>query len=241
MPRFSLHTACQTLVSAGVLVIGQALPAWSLSFVPSAAVPNYKRCARELLAAGLAPEMVTEACALAVRPEELSKCVSRVSAAVDLDPTVVLRSCFQVRRPVDLSKCVVDINKSVLAPYLAQVDMGSVGDAGSEEVVEKVVAEDTISEDTVFDGIIVDGETIEDEVIVEDVIVKRSPTELLAYQTLTSCQRSLLPERFSRCVIGINRSTQAADVVLAPDDIMGTCLDAEDYPRELFFDEASDL
>ncbi len=46
---------------------------------------------------------------------------------------------------------------------------------------------------------------------------------------IDNCRRTLLPERFAECVIGLNR---AAD--LAPARAMQTCIAARDYPSELF-------
>ncbi len=52
------------------------------------------------------------------------------------------------------------------------------------------------------------------------------PTALLA---LNNCRRSLLPQRYSECVVAATRQGQ-----LLPQRAMETCIDAEDFPRVLF-------
>lgn len=48
--------------------------------------------------------------------------------------------------------------------------------------------------------------------------------------TLESCRRSLLPGRYSECVIALSRNGEETPPVQA----MKICLTAEDFPRELF-------
>jgi hypothetical protein len=48
--------------------------------------------------------------------------------------------------------------------------------------------------------------------------------------SLESCRRSLLPGRFSECVIALSRNGEETPPVQA----MKICLSAEDFPRELF-------
>lgn len=47
---------------------------------------------------------------------------------------------------------------------------------------------------------------------------------------LNTCQASLLPLRQSECVIALSRTPQSANATKA----METCLNAEDFPRDLF-------
>ena len=49
-------------------------------------------------------------------------------------------------------------------------------------------------------------------------------------QALDSCRRSLLPGRYSECVIALSRDIQGS----TPAEAMKTCLDAQDFPRDLF-------
>lgn len=46
---------------------------------------------------------------------------------------------------------------------------------------------------------------------------------------LNNCRRSLLPERFSDCVVGLS-----SGIDFSPAEAMETCISAEDFPRELF-------
>jgi len=51
-----------------------------------------------------------------------------------------------------------------------------------------------------------------------------------AREALDRCRRSLLPERYAACVVGLSRQ----DLALAPPEAMSVCLEAEDFPRELY-------
>ncbi|MEC4892497.1 MAG: hypothetical protein SAL07_22595 [Oscillatoria sp. PMC 1051.18] len=48
-------------------------------------------------------------------------------------------------------------------------------------------------------------------------------------QVLENCRLSLIPKRFSQCVVGLTR-----EIDLSPAAAMENCIDAEDFPRELF-------
>lgn len=52
----------------------------------------------------------------------------------------------------------------------------------------------------------------------------------LSKQILDSCRQSLLPGRFSECVIAISRDVAKNN----PSQALSTCLSAEDFPRDLF-------
>lgn len=49
---------------------------------------------------------------------------------------------------------------------------------------------------------------------------------------LDNCRKSLLPGRYFRCVVGITRQV----ATISPEVAMNNCLNAEDYPSELFPD-----
>ncbi len=76
---------------------------------------NYRRCADVLLKQGIAPQSVASACAVALKPEQLSSCVSNINRRnkSGLNPDVILNSCQQVRRPDELSTCVIDIGRKI--------------------------------------------------------------------------------------------------------------------------------
>jgi hypothetical protein len=52
----------------------------------------------------------------------------------------------------------------------------------------------------------------------------------LSRQILDSCRQSLLPGRFSECVIAMSRDVAKNN----PSQALSTCLSAEDFPRDLF-------
>jgi hypothetical protein len=74
--------------------------------------------------------------------------------------------------------------------------------------------------------------------VVATNLVKQTETETpketdkstLSKQILDSCRQSLLPGRFSECVIGISRDVDKTN----PAQALQTCLSAEDFPRDLF-------
>lgn len=59
----------------------------------------------------------------------------------------------------------------------------------------------------------------------------KEPDKLgISTQILDSCRQSLLPGRFSQCVIAVSRGVDKND----PSQALQTCLSAEDFPRDLF-------
>ena len=143
--------------SAGLLALSPQEPA-------NAAYRNsYQRCAGKLIDVGLAPELVTVACASALNPNELGSCVKDIHDQTDITAIDALSTCVRVRRPEDLATCVVDISED--------------SDAGLAPVV------------------------------------------------LENCRRSLLPTRYSQCVVGLSRKIE-----ILPVQAMSTCIDAADRP-----------
>ncbi|GAL95522.1 MAG: hypothetical protein DWQ51_00225 [Microcystis wesenbergii TW10] len=59
----------------------------------------------------------------------------------------------------------------------------------------------------------------------------KEPDKLgISRQILDSCRQSLLPGRFSECVIAVSRDVDKNN----PSQALQTCLSAEDFPRDLF-------
>jgi hypothetical protein len=59
----------------------------------------------------------------------------------------------------------------------------------------------------------------------------KEPDKLgISKQVLDSCRQSLLPGRFSECVIAVSRDVDKNN----PSQALQTCLSAEDFPRDLF-------
>jgi hypothetical protein len=73
----------------------------------------YQTCAKELATAKIATDAAADACAKALHPDELSRCVTRTSTAKDVQVSAVeaLSNCRQVRRPAELATCIVDIRQ----------------------------------------------------------------------------------------------------------------------------------
>lgn len=80
-----------------------------------ASTDAYRRCADVLLRQGIVPQSAASACAVALRPENLSSCVSNINRGnkSGLNPNDILNSCQQVRRPDELSTCVIDIGRKI--------------------------------------------------------------------------------------------------------------------------------
>ncbi|NEO86324.1 MAG: hypothetical protein F6J87_19020 [Spirulina sp. SIO3F2] len=65
----------------------------------------------------------------------------------------------------------------------------------------------------------------------EELLEPKSATAL-ASSTLNHCRRSLLPLRFSACVRGLSRENYPT--AFEPSEALATCIDAEDFPREIY-------
>ncbi len=140
---------------------------------------DFEDCAEELLDSGLPDEQVAIACAESLVPEDLSACVSDITAHTPVEANTALSECFRARRPVELANCTVDITRETIEPYYrSDLDDAGVG----------------------------------------------------ARDALELCRRSLLPERYSACVVGLSRPR----LNLTPMDAMSACIEAEDFPRELY-------
>ena len=102
------------ILTAPVLAIAGLLT----TILPSMAVTDsysnndYRFCAAKLLTVGVTPEAASEGCATALRPRELSFCVTTVKNQTKYTSADALDACSQARRPQDLATCVVGISKS---------------------------------------------------------------------------------------------------------------------------------
>lgn len=97
------------------LVPALAVAGWMGSPLPGMAVTasyanDYRVCAGRLLSVGVTPDAASVGCANALRPKELSLCVSRIQKQTQIAATDALASCRQARRPEDLAACVVGIS-----------------------------------------------------------------------------------------------------------------------------------
>lgn len=95
------------------------VPAWLVMTLPSTAatIPTsyrnqYRSCAGRLLDVGISPEAAASACAAALRPTDLSKCVAKIEQQTAIASVDALATCTQVRRPNELANCVVGISRN---------------------------------------------------------------------------------------------------------------------------------
>jgi len=141
----------------------------ALSLPAVAFTPNeFQVCAAILQDAKIDSDKIPTACAQALHPKELSKCVLQIKDGTKIEGDTAVINCFRVRRPLELSQCVTQI-----------------------------------------------------------VQYTRDPVQL---DVLDYCRRSLLPIRYSECVVGLSVQVKG----LTPSRAMETCISALDWPNELY-------
>ena len=91
-----------------------------LMAIPKVATAQVNRksfiiCSRDLLSVGLSEREVANACSAALKPKDLSKCVTKIydNTTEELSAEEILLNCQRVRRVDELGTCVERINKSV--------------------------------------------------------------------------------------------------------------------------------
>lgn len=103
------------LAIAGVIGLGLAgSPAQAGDYGAStfrATTHDYKNCGADILATDVSAEQAAAACAAALRPKELSRCVVDITKKTSIKGVSALSSCSQVRRPRELATCVVELNQ----------------------------------------------------------------------------------------------------------------------------------
>lgn len=116
--RLSLASLSLAILS-GVQIVVTPSPtnALPLNIFPPNAFPSfelieeedYAICAAGLQSAGLSPQLTAQACAMAVRPKQISTCVTRINSETGVAAEEALLGCVSVRRPEQMATCVVDI------------------------------------------------------------------------------------------------------------------------------------
>lgn len=210
-----------------------------LSFPPStkAAWNPFEICSLELIEENINAEEAALACAEAIEPEDLSLCVLKINGLTSVDAKSALRACFRDRRPLEMAECVVDITQEV-----EEQQFSSRYDA---EPIEVNVETEVIEENGIPQLTIRESENVTIDLPPEATFqvqpggaIEWQPGTLKlesdtvgthSQKTLDHCRRSLLPERFAECVIGLRRSAN-----LPTDRALRTCIEAEDFPRNLF-------
>lgn len=101
--------AATRLAVAGWLAM--TLPS-TAAIVPSSYRNDFRGCAGRLLSIGISSDAAANACAGALRPKDVSRCVLRIHQQTAIAAQDVLSACTQVRRPNDLSRCVIGISSN---------------------------------------------------------------------------------------------------------------------------------
>ena len=158
-----IRLAATGLTVSGLM--GISLPSQAITIFGSNSPDSgsYRNCASGLLSAGISPEAAAPACAGALNPQDVGRCVVQITSRTEIAADSALASCRQVRRPIEVSRCVVDINTNTQGQAVPGV--------------------------------------------------------------LDYCTRSLLPERFADCVVGLGREIQ-----FASNQGLETCISANDRP-----------
>jgi hypothetical protein len=103
LPSFLRFCASQLTIAG---LVAMAIPSR-----PATAYTEFQICAAQLVRfSAVSPEVASRACAEALRPEDLSRCVVTISQITPTLTQDVLRACTRVRRPVELARCVFDIS-----------------------------------------------------------------------------------------------------------------------------------
>ncbi|MGK7875746.1 MAG: hypothetical protein AB4426_21355 [Xenococcaceae cyanobacterium] len=126
-------------------------------------------------------------------------------------------ACADALKPTELSSCVRKINKDTLVP--AEDALKACFRVRRPKDLANCVVD--IHRDTVRPYFTTGRYTSE---------VTTETLESSTVLALDSCRRSLLPKRHSKCVVGLSGKIND----MSPAKAMETCLDAEDFPRDLF-------
>jgi hypothetical protein len=237
------------LATVGIAILPPAL----IILPPSEAwgFNQFDVCVQQMINHGVTPEKAGTACADALIPKELSRCVSMIRSNTPIHPDDALTACYRVRRPVDLANCVIDIDNALLKRD------ATVATTETKETEMIEPESNTVPETTEPDATPASTENGNDFIEEKSKDNLKSPTFKAQAQTtnnnlnnldlsrqsqfvpnendppllvaLDSCRRSLLPGRYSECVTGLGRQAN-----LSPIAAMNTCLEAQAYPTDIF-------
>ncbi|HEY9618627.1 MAG TPA: hypothetical protein V6C64_17415 [Microcoleaceae cyanobacterium] len=74
---------------------------------------DFDGCTSRLVGLQISPEEAADACSRALKPDDVSDCVNRISRNSPIGAGAALEACRQVRQPVAMSKCVIDVRSRV--------------------------------------------------------------------------------------------------------------------------------
>ncbi|WP_421657478.1 hypothetical protein [Leptothermofonsia sp. ETS-13] len=115
-------------VTSGLITSVVAVPGAIAFPSPLPQVDDYKptqkdfnQCTSRLLELNISVEEATWACARALVPSDLGRCVSEVARDGGIPATDALSACRQVRRPKEMASCVVAINRNLKEATASEV------------------------------------------------------------------------------------------------------------------------
>lgn len=230
----------QSFLSSTVrLVTIVSLPAMflllSIPIRPAVADEGFDDCISGLIDSGVSAEKAGVACSDALIPKELSECVGDIRGGTPIAADDALTACYRVRRPVDMASCVVEIHDEAIASATAAQENNSENKSAQKET--KMAQEPPAApppatgepSDLPTPSPAPDG-TQEDTPEPTESTPMTEPESSPSLLALNSCRQSLLPERYSDCVVAVNQNVPGT----SPAKAMTTCLSAEDFPRDLF-------
>jgi len=103
-----VRLAAAQLAVAGWL--GMSLPSPAATITTGSNTNPYRSCAGRLVRAGVSAEAAASACAGALNPPDIGRCVARIEQQTEIAAQEALATCRQVRRPIELARCVVGIS-----------------------------------------------------------------------------------------------------------------------------------
>ncbi len=106
-----IHLAASGFVVSGLL--GISFPSLAATIPTSTNRNAYRLCASRLVGAGTSAEAAATACAGALNPQDVARCVVQIEGQTEIAAPQALDSCRQVRRPIELSSCVVGISNNI--------------------------------------------------------------------------------------------------------------------------------
>ncbi|MEC4807050.1 MAG: hypothetical protein SAJ12_18335 [Jaaginema sp. PMC 1079.18] len=219
--KFSRLTAL-TLVPAGLLAIS----------CPQAAKADwnpFEICAEELLATeAISPEQVAIACAEALEPKDLSYCVIKINTFTPVDAVSALQACFRDRRPLELATCTVNITKEFDRSDRIARQSDDILIAQAVDTTEETPGL-TPESPEMFKPAVPNIINSNPGYSIPDVLRSVDNINSTALATLEYCRVSLLPTRYSECVIGLSRQ-----VDFTVGRLLETCIEAETFPPSLF-------
>lgn len=215
-----------------ILVLA-SLPAGLLSIALDdrpAFASGFDSCIRTLQQKNIAGETASVACAEALEPEALSACTEKITEKASLPAEDALKACFRVRRPGDLATCVVDIKEKAAKNYAAKPEAQPQGAQNKENSkdTEKILSQTPTkpSSEGQTTPTIEPAQPQETPQPTQETLTSPPSSNTLALDT---CRRSLLPVRFSECVVAVNNNVEG----MTPDESIKACIKSEDLPTEL--------